>query len=414
MRRYSKGMHTGPFVAVSIVIASVLFQINTSAFVTLISDIAKEFAPPPHLMSGMQISMLMTLPSLLIVPAILLSGFLAKKMSKKWVMLIGWLVFGLGGLGMFFTKTVPYLLTMRAINGVGIGLVYPQPRALVAELYAPEKRAAHIGYQSMGGGLASIIATLLAGVLAANGWRFAALIFPATSVIVIIFILLGIPRVPAEDKRTKEEAAADALKDGKKPSYGGLVWLLCIVGLLIFIISTTIQVKTSLFVEEMGLYNDSITPTMATSYCSAAIVVGTFLGGLLFGWLFKRMNRILFPVSCLIAGGGYFMFVNSPNLVMAMISSVIVGFFTIGAVMPYMTSRVAIVAPRALATMAVTLFTFFTAFGQFLSTFFIEAVEKLAGTTSTVPTLTVSGIAYLILGVLGIIYVLVTGKKQGA
>ncbi len=361
----------------------------------------------------MEVSMLMTLPALLIIPAILVSGLLAKKMSKKWILLLGWAVFGLGGAGLFFATDVPFLLAMRAVNGVGIGLVYPQPRALVAELYGPEKRAAHIGYQSMGGGLASIVATLLAGTLAASGWRYAALIFPATSIVAIVFILIGVPRVPAEGRKTKEEEQSE--EKGRR-SFGGQIWLLCIIGLLVFVFSTTIQVKTGLFVDEKMLYDESagITAIMSTTLCSTAIVIGNFFGGLLFGRLFRRMNRKLFPLSCLIAGAAYLAFVNSPNLVVAIISIIVVGFFTIGIVIPYMVSRVTISAPRAVATMAVTIFTFFTSFGQFLSTFFIEAIEKIAGTTSTIPTISASGIAYLILGVLALIYVLVTGKKQGA
>lgn len=420
-----KENNRGPLVAISIVIASVVFQANTSAFVTLISPIAREFAPPPHLMSGMQISMLMTLPALLIIPAILLSGLLAKKMSKKWIMLIGWLLFGLAGLGLYFANSVPFLLSMRAIAGVGMGLVLPQPRALAAELYDPKGRAANIGYQSMGGGLASIIASLLAGVLAAGGWRYAALIFPVATVIAVIFILVGIPRVPAESKRLKEEAAqADPSEQGVKKGFGGLVWLMCIVGLVLFMVATTIQVKTTLFVDEKGVtaggFSLGLPPNIAYSLASCAIVVGVFIGGLLFGRIFRRMKRWMFPISCLIAGAAYFLFINSPNLVVAIIASIIIGFFTIGAVMPYMTSRVAIAAPRRVATMAVTFFTFFTYGGQFLSTFFIEAIENIAKTpsaanpetASTIEPLTVSAIAFLVLGVLALIFVIATKNKK--
>jgi MFS family permease len=69
------------------------------------------------------IKLVLTLPSLLIIPFSLLSGWLAARMKKKYVLLIGLVIYFLGGMGGGFARSITELLIIRGLFGVGVGFL---------------------------------------------------------------------------------------------------------------------------------------------------------------------------------------------------------------------------------------------------------------------------------------------------
>ena len=63
------------------------------------------------------IELMTTIPSLFVMLAILLNGFLAKRMNHKTSLLIGLLICGIGGIIPYFIKEVYIMLISRAIFG---------------------------------------------------------------------------------------------------------------------------------------------------------------------------------------------------------------------------------------------------------------------------------------------------------
>ena len=91
------------------------------------------------------IKLILTLPSLLIVPFSLLGGWLATRMKKKQILLIGLVIYFLGGVGGGLANSVPQLLVIRALFGVGVGLIIPLSISLIADFCQKEERARIMG-----------------------------------------------------------------------------------------------------------------------------------------------------------------------------------------------------------------------------------------------------------------------------
>lgn len=76
----------GFWVKFTIICLGIMFNINTSSFVVLINSIAGTFVPMG--MTGPQVSMLITLPTLIMIPGVLLNGKLIKIFSMRSIMIV--------------------------------------------------------------------------------------------------------------------------------------------------------------------------------------------------------------------------------------------------------------------------------------------------------------------------------------
>lgn len=379
----------------ALIFAGIIFNTNTSSFVVIISNVAEHFIPLG--MQSTQVSLLQTLPALLMVPAILGGGLLVARFSQKSLTITGWALYGLCGLSLVFINNYMTFIIVRALMGVGLGIALPQPKAMVAKLYDGKKRASMIGYISMFGGLTSFIISLSLGYIASVNWRYALLVYPFFAVIAITLVSIFVPKLPPEKKKEQ---------NGPKEPMGKFVWAVCIAGFFIFVVGSVIQIKTGALVREYG-YGE----TKETGWVSACVTLGTFLGGLMFGRIHNKLGRWMFPVSGLVAAAGYLVLVTSNTIVVAMIGGFLSALGSIGTIMPYLIARVSFCAPKARKSFAITMVSTATYLGQFMGTFYINAIEKAFG-TSAATTLSSVSIVYAAIAIIGFIFIASTKKAN--
>lgn len=102
-----------------------------------------------------------------------LYGKLADRVGRKRVLLFGLTVFGLGSVLSGASVSMPMLIGMRVVQGLGAGAVAPIVLTLIGDLYTLEERAKVQGLFSGVWGICSVAGPALGGVLTDRlSWRW--------------------------------------------------------------------------------------------------------------------------------------------------------------------------------------------------------------------------------------------------
>lgn len=95
--------------------------------------------------SKLQLQMLESLPSFIIVPFILLAGRLSLRVNKKKILIFGLSIFFICSIAYPFANKMWLLLLISAILGIGAGMVIPFSTGLVADYFSGKYRHPAIG-----------------------------------------------------------------------------------------------------------------------------------------------------------------------------------------------------------------------------------------------------------------------------
>lgn len=380
-------------VIAAVVMIALMYNANTSSFTTLIGAVAGEMMQVD--MKPTQIGWLISITSLFMIPGVLLSGWLTQKMSMRNIMIVGWAVFGISGAAIYFMHTTMGIMVCRAVMGFAIGLAQPSSKALPSRMYFGKDRKDVMGYISMGGGIISMIISVLFGQVGLINWRYTMFFYLGFAVLFIIFGLLFVPNMPPEPK-------ASAAAGGKKRPLGIATWAMVFCGFYCFLIGAIIQIKTSTFVAELGLGGSDV-----AGYVSAANTAGIVICGLFFGPLYQKLDRWLYPVSLVITTVAYFLFANATSVAMLCVTGAVICGFSIGIVMAYNVARVTFTAPRERITSAITIVTLATYIGQVFTTPLVNLVASIWGDSDKVALMFV-GYAFGALAVASVIWILAT------
>ena len=127
--------------------------------------------------SELQLQMLESLPSFIIVPFILLAGRLSLHVNKKKILIIGLSIFFICSIAYPFADKMWLLLLISAILGIGAGMVIPFSTGLVADYFSGKYRTRHLGLVSSITNISLVLATLFAGFLAGVNWHLPFLVY---------------------------------------------------------------------------------------------------------------------------------------------------------------------------------------------------------------------------------------------
>ncbi|MEG1543808.1 MAG: MFS transporter, partial [Tannerellaceae bacterium] len=152
----------------------------------------------PHA-SELDIQMLSSLPSLLIIPFIILSGKLTEKINNIWLLQVGLAIFSLSGLLYLFSNQMWQLIAVSALLGVGSGLIVPLSTGLISRFFIGRERTKQFGLSSAITNITLVLATILTGYLAEVNWHlpFLVYLFPLVSIVLSFYLKKNITPLPA-------------------------------------------------------------------------------------------------------------------------------------------------------------------------------------------------------------------------
>lgn len=253
-------MNTGTFLKSTILSISLLTVMASAAISPALAKISQAFpGTDPTL-----IKLILTLPSLLIIPFSLLGGWLATRMKKKQILLIGLVIYLFGGVGGGFAESISQLLVIRGIFGAGVGLIIPLSISLIADFCQKEERARMMGLSGSVSHFGGVIFLLLSGWLACMSWRYAFGVY-GLSLIIIVMVLFWLPE--PEVRRTA------GVEKAKLP---GEVFLCAVLGALMMVAFYAAPTSLAMFIEnEPRLYTSSAPLFKDRAELEANLVTGT-------------------------------------------------------------------------------------------------------------------------------------------
>ena len=143
----------------------------------------------PHA-TELDIQMLTSLPSLLIIPFVLLAGKLAEKRDFIRLLRVGLWLFAASGVLYLFSSRMWQLMAVSALLGIGAGLNNPLSTGLISRYFTGEYRVRQFGYSSAITNMTLVVATAVTGYLAEVHWRlpFAVYLLPLISLVLSAYL----------------------------------------------------------------------------------------------------------------------------------------------------------------------------------------------------------------------------------
>lgn len=157
----------------------------------------------------LDIQMLSSLPSLLIIPFILLAGKLTERVNFIRLLQVGLAVFALSGVLYLLSNKMWQLIAISAMLGVGSGLIVPLSTGLISKYFVGSYRVKQFGLSSAITNVTLVVATVVTGYLAEVNWHlpFVVYLFPIVSLILSVYL---------QRSMVSEGGAASMSDDGKK------------------------------------------------------------------------------------------------------------------------------------------------------------------------------------------------------
>ncbi len=310
------------------------------------------------------IKLVLTLPSFVIVPVSIVTGRLTHIAHQKRLIIIGLMIFIIGGIGGGFAHTISSLLLFRGILGLGMGLLTPLTTSLIADFYKNSERREMMGYSNAVANLGGIIATLLSGWLAIYSWRYIFGIY-SLAIIVLILVIVGLPEPPPRDNIRTEKIFIN-----KK------VLFIATLGFILNIAFYAIVANIALFIQEEGMGNSGYSGFTMSLLTLAGFISSMFLNKL--SYTFKHSK---FSISTALMGLGFLVLSKSTSLIIVLIAAFMIGFGQ-GIIKPLLLVKTAESAPKFSNAFALSIVSSFILLGKFASPFALHNLGLALGNTN--------------------------------
>jgi len=422
------------------------------------------------------IKLVLTLPPLFIVPFSFITGLLVKRMKKKTIMLIGLSIYFLAGIGGGFVPegSIISLLVIRAILGMGVGLIMPLSTTLVGDFYDGDARRKMMGYAVSVQNLGGVIFQITAGYLAVISWRYS---FGVYSMAFIIFMLIAafLPEPP------KSTPAPGQRQKSALPLKVYICAGLCALNMVTFYAVMTnmailLEDEKKLFVSAKPLFesredfqrhlqagtlsqaakdafrqknislSDSasilvveegkrwevvdrkryviekddgklivragkLAKAAVAGYILSVLSLSAMISGIFLSRITEFLRRFLFPVTILLMGVGFGILGNATSLFMIFVAVVVVGL-NFGVIQPSIFLFVQKYAPPQARAMGMAVVGSSIFFGQFISPIILGGVAAIAGNNSIYFRFNFCAVSVIIAGLIGMVITLRPAKGE--
>ena len=184
---------------------SALTSLPGLAVSPILGDLTKIFPKATDL----DIQMLTSLPSLLIIPFILLGGKLTEKVDFVRILKIGLWLFAASGILYLISNKMWQLIVVSALLGIGSGLIIPLSTGLISKYFVGTYRVKQFGLSSAITNFTLVIATAVTGYLAEVSWHLPFLVYllPLISILLVGHL-----------KESRSDAAVEPSSQSPAPS----------------------------------------------------------------------------------------------------------------------------------------------------------------------------------------------------
>lgn len=349
--------------------------------------------------SATQTKLVLTLPTLVMMPIGLFSAKLTARIDKKKLLLIGMVLFLVFGVAGGFVSNFKLLLLMRVFFGLGLGIMTPLSTSLIFD-FAPDtsKRSKLLGIQGASNQLGGLIFMSLSGILASISWRYSFLTY-AFVIVSIVLTSLFMPSIPPY--KAKQRAAGNAVE--KKMSKK--IFILAFFALMIFSCYFVINTDLALFMDVEHIGN-----ARECGYALSLMRIPAIVAGILLAWIMRNLKDWTMPFATVIMAAGYLVIAYADSYGILMLGCLIVGLGGGFALPPISLYLPRIVTPRQ-RTFGVAIIMSVAQLGQFISPYYIN-IFVTGGTGEALRMrFVVSAITTIVIGFLVLAFTYTLPKK---
>ena len=361
---------------VSILSLSLLTVMAGAAMAPALGVISEYFSDEKTLFVQMIISM----PAVFIFLTSFVFPKLAAKFRARTLLMIGLAFYTIGGCVAGVFNSIWIVLLMRALVGVGVGIIMPLSTGLLAFYFSPQEQEGLMGWSSAMNNMGGVIATLISGALATLSWHISFLVY----LMGLISIVLCAAFMPNDKIQSDEadERRGSAEPEHVIPSTGQVFRSNYVYIIAMFLEMSTFFIYPANFA--MVTVRAGVIPENLTAIIMAIMDLVAFFGGMLFvkvkaaaGGSTKFVAPILFVVGYILLGviGGWFG---------VLAGSVCVGFAN-GEGIPLIISEASKKMGRLAATTVMPLISAALYIAQFASPFIMSGVTAIAGDAVNLP-----------------------------
>ncbi len=333
-------IHTGKgtipvIVLLAIWSVSAIASLPGLAISPILGDLNKVFPK----VTDLEIQMLTSLPSLLIIPFVLLSGKLSEGRDQSRILAVGLSIFFLSGVACLFLRSIVGLIVASCILGIGAGMVIPLSTGLVVEYFTGDWRVRQLGYSSAINNLTLVLATILTGYLADVDWHLPFLVYTLPGVALVLSFFLR-RRRPAP-----EPAQSIQLRHRRIDTHK-------LVGLMLFYFFVTYAVLAIVYYASF-LVDDYHIRSSFSGVLIALFFLAIMLPGLYIDRVIRRLKSWVNFVSLLSVAAGLLCIGIFRSEAMLVVGALLTGY-GYGIMQPVIYDKAATIAPPQSATLALS------------------------------------------------------------
>ena len=284
--------------------------------------------------SDLELQMLTSLPSLLIIPFVLIAGWLIEHVGYIKLLYIGLCMFLLCGVLYFLCSDMRQLIAVSAMLGIGAGIVVPLSTALIARFFCGKCRIKQFGYSSAINNMTLVIATSLAGYLAEVEWKL-----PFVVYLLPLFSLLAVPAISRADSSVPVCGSFMLQNKGleeQRTNWFGIV-LYMVYYFIITYLTVIVSFNLPFLLDEYGDKSGSSGVLMSLFFLSI------MLPGFFISYILKLLKNGVEFIALVIIGAGLFIIYMYASLPVIALGCVLTGL-GYGIAQPYIYDRVSLLA----------------------------------------------------------------------
>lgn len=350
-----------------------------------------------------QVEMLISAPSFAITVMIVLNAWLSRYMKDRSMIVGGLLLLSVSGMVPVFVQEYPVMFASRIFLGIGIGLINAKAISIFSEYYEGREKAALLGYRGSAEVLGSAVMTLVAGKLVLIRWNLAFWVYALGFVIVLLYLVWVPGSMEPGQSAGAEKESLEAEADGKRECWKKEVLPIAYAVFAGFVIciycSNSLRVPMLILEKKLG--TESEASIILTLMMLMGIAAGVYFGKLTMWWKEKLPG-----VGCLMLGAGMLLTAYAGNLPLIGVGISIVGFFYT-VLVTYSFHQISEQIPQSSINTATSIVLVGCNLGAACSPFVLKWMGRFSEGVS-VPFVGYAGM----MGVLGIILIVVTGRKK--
>lgn len=311
------------------------------------------------------VQMIISIPAIFIVITNFIFPKLCRTFGAKTLVIIGLLFYTAGGCAAGLFSNIALVLVMRALVGIGVGIIMPLSTGLLAFYFPPRMQGKLMGQSSAMNQMGGVVATLLSGILAGFSWRASFLVY-----------LMGLISIVLCGIFMPDEKIQQQTEDGEKKKAGRVFRENYVYVVGMFLLMTIFFIYPSNFAMETVA--DGVIPQQLIAVIMAMMDFVAFIGGLTFvkaRRVCKGKTKYLAPVLFFI---GYLLMALPGGWAGTLTGSAMIGFAN-GAGIPFIISEASMKAGKSAAVTVLPLISSALYLAQFLCPVIMSAVTAVLG-----------------------------------